>query len=271
MKIAISNIAWDDNEEGTAATILVEKGISGVEVAPTKIWPAPLEAGPESLSEYRQGWQNKGITIVALQALLFGRPELTLFESEAVREQTFHYLSRIIQLGAHLGARVLVFGSPKNRRVGDLDPQKAMETATQFFYRLGEVAYAHQTRFCIEPNAAEYGCDFIRTALEGRDLVKKVNHPGFGLHLDAGIMTMNGENYEKVLDACLVDLAHFHISEPQLGLIGAGATEHSRLAGHLKKIGYQGWVSIEMRNGLMNSNLDAVHQALDIVLERYGG
>ncbi len=271
MKISISNIAWEDHEEEAAARILEDKGIKGVEIAPTKIWPAPTEVLPENILEYRGFWQKKGMTIVALQALLFGRPELTLFDNEKVREQTFQYLSQIIRLGSHLGAKVLVFGSPKNRLVGDRDPDQAMEMAVEFFYRLGQVASAHQTRFCIEPNAAVYGCDFIRTAQEGRALVKRVNHPGFGLHLDAGIMTLNGEDYERVLMDCSGTLAHFHISEPQLGLVGEGTTNHQRIADQLRKTGYGGWVSIEMRNGLKPSNLDSVSQALDFVLQRYGG
>jgi len=271
MKISISNIAWDDSEEEAAAQILKEKHMQGVEIAPTKIWPAPIEVPPENILEYRGFWERQGIAIVALQALLFGKPESTIFENEKVREQTFQYLSQIIRLGSHLGAKVLVFGSPKNRRVGDRDPDQVMEAAVEFFYRLGEVASTYHTRFCIEPNAAVYGCDFIRTAQEGQALVKRVNHPGFGLHLDAGIMTLNGEDYEQVLEECQEILAHFHVSEPQLGLVGEGATNHQRIADQLRKIDYRGWVSIEMRNGLKPSNLDSVNQALDFVLARYGG
>ena len=154
--------------------------------------------------------------------------------------------------------------------MGGRDQIQVMDEAVNFFRRLGEVAFDQNTLFCLEPNAAEYGCDFIRTAREGLELVKKVGHPGFGLHLDAGIMTLNGEAYEQVLEECLDSLAHFHISEPQLALIGEGATEHRRIGSHLKKIGYQGWVSIEMRNGLKPSNLDSVQRALDFVQRFYG-
>jgi sugar phosphate isomerase/epimerase len=49
-----------------------------------------------------------------------------------------------------------------------------------------------------------------------------------------------------------------------------GTTDHQRIAKHLRKIGYDGWVSIEMRNGLNPSNLDSIRQALDFVLQHYG-
>jgi D-psicose/D-tagatose/L-ribulose 3-epimerase len=270
MKISISNIAWDLPEEEAVASLLQQKSIGGVEIAPTKIWPSPLEADSKGIAVYRRWWEDRGIPIVAFQALLFGHPELTIFESKEMREKTFHYLSGIIRLATSLGSKVLVFGSPKNRLIGDQEKHQVMETAVDFFRRLGEVALKGKTLFCIEPNAAEYGCDFIRTAREGLDLVKRVGHPGFGLHLDAGIMTLNKEPYEQVLEECLDSMAHFHISEPQLALIGEGSTEHLRIGSHLEKIGYQGWVSIEMRNGLKPSNLDSIRQALDFVISRYG-
>lgn len=263
MKIAVSNIAWDFSEEGPAAELLQKKKIKGVEIAPTKIWPSPLEASEESVSAYRSWWEERGIAVVAFQALLFGRPDLTLFESEDTREKTFHYLAGIIELASRLGAKVMVFGSPKNRLVGSRDRDRVWETATDFFRRLGERAAKAQTVFCIEPNAAAYGCDFIRTAQEGRELVRRVNHPGFGLHLDAGVLTLNGESYEKELEESLDCLRHFHISEPHLALIGSGGVDHARIASHLKKTDYRGWVSIEMRNGLQSSNLKAVELALD--------
>ena len=269
MKISISNIAWDLPEEEAVAQLMKEKGIPGIEIAPTKIWPAPLEANQQSLLTYRRGWEDRGMEIVALQALLFGRPDLTIFENAEKREQTFEYLSAIIRQASILGAKVLVFGSPKNRLVGNRDPHQVMDEAIDFFSRLGEAASALQTKFCIEPNAAEYGCDFIRTADEGLELVKRVGHPGFGLHLDAGIMTMNGEEVEGVLERCLDSLAHFHISEPRLALIGEGGTDHFRMAGQLRNIGYPGWVSIEMRNGWGPSNLDSVKKALELAQRYY--
>lgn len=270
MNIAVSNIAWDFPEEEQVAELLQRKRITGVEIAPTKIWPAPLTAETENIAAYRSWWEKRGMTVVAFQALLFGRPDLTLFESEEVRERTFQYLSGIIELASRLGAKVLVFGSPKNRRAGERDREWVWDTATDFFRRLGEKAAAEHTVFCIEPNAAAYACDFIRTTQEGRALVRRVNHPGFGLHLDAGVLTLNDEPYEKVLEESLDCLTHFHISEPHLALVGTGAVDHRRIAAQLKSSGYPGWVSIEMRNGLLPSNLQALEQALDFVVPCYG-
>jgi len=271
MKISISNIAWEPSEEKDVQEIMKDRHIGGVEIAPTKIWASPSEGQEDQALDYRRFWEDQGIRIVALQALLYGRPELTIFEDPQVREETLRYLERIIRLASWLGAKALVFGSPKNRKAGHLEPGQAWDLALDFFCRLGKTALEYGTVFCIEPNAQFYDCDFIRTSREGLALVEAVNHPGFGLHLDSGIMHLNGEEVEQVLEDCRGRLTHFHVSEPYLGVIGGGGgVDHARLAVQLGKIGYQGWVSIEMRNGWEDPNTKTVGRVLDFVRGIYG-
>ena len=155
MKLAISNIAWPTSEEEMAARIMQEAQIGGVEVAPTKLWPKPLEATDDDLARYRHFWAAHGIAIVAVQSLLFGRPDLTIFENAVKRRETLAYLRRIMRLSAQLGAHVLVFGSPKNRKVNDLPPATVETIAVDFFHAAGEVAAAYELLLCIEPNPAQ--------------------------------------------------------------------------------------------------------------------
>lgn len=267
MRLAISNIAWAPSDETQAADLLAATGITGVEIAPTAKWPRPLEASAAEVAAYRAFWESRGVRIVALQALLFGRTDLTIFENVEKRRVTFEYLSGMIRLAADLGARVLVFGSPKNRQVGALARAEANRLAQSFFHDLGEVAVAHDTVFCIEPNPPEYGCDFLTTSTEALDLIRSVNSPGLGLHLDAGGMTLSREPLAAV-DVSLPWLRHFHISEPHLAAIGGGGSDHSGYGETLARIGYQGWTSIEMRR-LEAGGLQSVKDALTCARDRY--
>jgi sugar phosphate isomerase/epimerase len=131
MKIAISNIAWQIEEEPAIANLLQQLNIKGVEIAPTKIWQNPLTATDAEIKNYREFWQGYGIEIVAMQALLFGRNDLTIFESKEKRQATLSYLYKIIELGNKLGVNVLVFGSPKNRTIGDLPEAEVQKIATK--------------------------------------------------------------------------------------------------------------------------------------------
>ena len=57
-----------------------------------------------------------------------------------MREQTFEFLSLVLQLAGNLGVEALVFGSPKNRQVGNVPRDEARNIAVDFFRRLGREA-----------------------------------------------------------------------------------------------------------------------------------
>lgn len=248
MRPAVSNIAWPAEYDAAAAGVLAAHGVAGIEVAPTKVWPNPTAATDREADAYRRFWNDRGVEIVAAQALLFGRPELTIFESAGVRRKTLDYLTAIVRLCARLGAGALVFGSPKNRRVETVSPGDARAVAVDFFGALGEVAHAAGTTVVMEANPPEYGADFVTRGGEAVELVRAVNHPGFRLHLDTGCMTLAGDPIAGTFDSGFPDLRHFHVSEPNLDPPGAsGRVDHAGFAAELRRRGYAGWVSLEMR------------------------
>ncbi len=250
MKLAISNIAWSREQDAAVAELLKEAGIGGIEIAPTKIWPNPLAATDAEIDEYRQFWSEREIAIVAAQALLFGKPELTIFETASTREQTIEYLAGIVRICARLGAGSLVFGSPKNRRVGTMPADEGSRIAVEFFTRLGEIAANAGTCVVMEANPPIYGADFITYAAEAIALVHRVNHPGFQLHLDTGCVTLAGDSIPATFDEAFPLLRHFHVSEPNLDAPGtSGTVDHAVFAEQLRERRYMGWVSLEMREG----------------------
>lgn len=269
MKLAISNIAWSLDEDEEICRLLKQYDVSGVEIAPTKIWSKPLEASDEEIAAYARFWQSRGIKVSSMQALLFGRSDLTIFGTPAKRKETLEYLKGIIRLGGRLGAEALVFGSPKNRLIGNLDHGQALEIAVDFFREIGRTAMDHDTTFCIEPNPVVYGCDFITTSAAGRELVAKVDQAGFGLHLDAAGMTMSREDLESELERSIPGLRHFHISEPHLQAIGTGDVDHSLFARTLSKHGYKRWYAVEMRAIGPTENKARVEKALQAAMEFY--
>jgi sugar phosphate isomerase/epimerase len=258
--LAVSNIAWAPHEDDAIAAVLRREGVSGVEIAPTKWREQPLEASAEDVAGYRRGWEERGLRIVSLQSLLFGRPELQLFGSAAIRAALADYLHRVIDFGAELGVHALVFGSPKNRLRGSLVPGEANEIAISFFRELGEYAHARGAALCIEANPPDYGCDFVTTTAEAAALCAAVNHPGIRVNADLGGMTMAVEDPYAAIRSAKDVIAHVHASEPHLGELGAAA-DHAAAARALREIRYEGWVSVEMRAGA-GSNVSAVERAV---------
>jgi sugar phosphate isomerase/epimerase len=270
MKIAISNIAWTESEDDDCLNILAEQGITGLEIAPRKLFPRLGQTDPEEIARYREKLAARSLQLIAMQGLLFGQPELTLFADKNRRQQTARYLKEMIDFGQRLGAKILVFGSPGNRRLGDLSLRQAQDIARDFFRDIGDYAAAHALSFCIEPNARVYQCDFIQTVPEALELIAEVDSPGFGLHVDAAVMALSGEDVAATIQLAAGQIRHFHISEPFLGLITQNQTGHERFAQALSQIGYDQWLSIEMKSGVLPSNIAAVQNSLAFVKACYG-
>lgn len=271
MNISISNIAWNREEDDEIASIMRTFGVMGIDVAPSKVFAAPLHATDEEIAAYRSWWEERGFTIVGAQALHFGHPELQLFTSSESRERLFTFTARMIALVGKLGATTLVFGSPKNRLRGELPFDDAAAIAMVFFRKLGEVAQRHGVRVCLEPNATAYGCDFVTTTAEGLDLVERVNHASFRIHLDVGTMVLMRENIRQAIANAAGWMGHFHVSEPHLEQVGNPHTRayHEEAAAALREHGYDQWVAIEMKNNIQVRNADAVTRALQFVTNVY--
>jgi len=271
VKISISNIAWRIEEETAVADTMARLGVRGVEVAPPKLGPDPAAWKPTVVHAYREFWSSRGVSIVAMQALLFGRPDLVLFGDDAQRSALLAHLEHVFRLGSGLGAGPMIFGSPKNRLVGDLPAEQAHAIAVSFFRAAGDLAARLGTCLCIEPNPPEYGCDFITTTREARALVREVASPGFGLHIDAAALHMAGEGPD-VLRQCGPDIRHFHASEPMLAQVkSGGAVDHAAFARTLRELRYPHWVSIEMRpHGDDVDHLPLVQESLEFVTGVYG-
>lgn len=268
MNLSISNIAWNPKEDESVVGLLNKLGIKGLEIAPTKIWPNPLDTSRVEVEKVKEQWAIKGIELIAMQSLLFGQNQLNLFSKDS-REEMFIYLSGIIELAGQLGVKSLVFGSPKNRFAGEMSKKEQFEIAIPFFYDLGNEATKNNVVFCIEPNPVQYNCDFVTNTKDAVSLIREVGNPGFKLHLDSGALFLNEENILISIEEGIPFLNHFHISEPYLNLIGSNATPHAEVAHALKTLGYSNWVSIEMKDNLLSNNLESVERALSYAMTIY--
>lgn len=271
MRLAVSSIAWTVEEEAAVAEKLRELGVNCIELAPTKIWDNPTRVSVDDAQKVVEWWSGYGIEVVAFQSMLFSRPDLKLFESDESREESLRYLNDFIVLAARMGAKKMVFGSPKNRQRGEMTSEEAFSIATEFFNRIAETAEENGVIFCIEPNAPQYSCDFVTTVKEGVALVGAVSRQGFGLHLDTACMALAGDDIVQSVHEYYDLIRHFHISSPFLEQVERrDDVDHVGAAAALKEVGYNNIISIEMRPGEPGKNADRVEKAVRFVKEVYG-
>jgi sugar phosphate isomerase/epimerase len=267
MKLAASNIAWDPSEDNAVAAVLRARGFTGVEIAPGKRWESPLEATKQEITAYRDAWEKRGLQVVAMQALLFGRPDLLLFGSQTVRRALREYVTALIEMAHELGAHALVFGSPKNRKRGKMPLAEATDIAIEFFREVGAVAASRGCVICIEPNPPEYDCDFINTTAEAVALCERIASRGVRVNGDVGALAVCHEDPQATLQRSAQWLGHFHASEPSLVEVTDGSI-HATAAATLKACGYDQWVSVEMR-GADGDRIAALTRAAERVSRLY--
>ncbi|NOQ16260.1 MAG: TIM barrel protein [Methyloprofundus sp.] len=262
MKLAISNIAWEQHDDPVILSILTANGVTGIEVAPTKLWGDWNGASHKAATEYRNTMHAKGFELPAMQAILFGKPKLQLFDKSSHTDFLEH-IKLVADLANGFGSKVLVFGAPKNRKRGQTPYSAAVDIAAEFFYKAGEVCLQHDCCIGLEHNPVEYGCDFATNVLDAKELVEKVNHEGFKLHVDSAGLHMCGGDIAEMIKT-VEKFAHYHISEPMLEPIIKGEVNQKEGIDALCDINYEHWVSIEMKQP---SSVELLEKSLQYVKE----
>lgn len=245
MKLSISNIAWENENDSVMYNEMKKLGYLSLEIAPTRIFPFnPYNKLKDAKKWSEQLRESYSISICSLQSIWYGRKE-QIFNSQREREILVEYTKRAIEFAKVVGASNLVFGCPQNRITKSVDDIKV---SLDFFSRIADYAYSCETVLALEANPVIYNTNFINTTQEALELIKAVNHRGFMLNLDLGTMIFNQEKTEQIKKEFKY-VNHIHISEP--GLI---PLEKNPLLLEIRTImeenRYNKFISIEMKNGL---------------------
>lgn len=270
MKLSISNIAWNKEDDEKVYDILQQNNFYGLDVAPARVFENPFDITEIQGQAFIKNIATKGLVPVGMQSLLYGTEGLQLLENEEKSRHTIQHLKKIMDYAEKIGVTRLVFGSPQNRLISNLSKEEVEYRSQQVFNELGNYATTKGLYFCIEPNPTLYGADYITSTLEGVKLVKKINNPGFRLHLDLGTILINNEDIEKVVIEALPITEHIHLSHPNLEQVIGYEKQHILLRDTLLKYNYQGVVAIEMKNTMQENNIDKVRESVEFIANLYG-
>ena len=229
--------------------LLVSLECQGVELAPSMIWDEPTKASAKERLELRHKIDNSGLKLTGFQSLLYTHPELLLFKDEKTRKKILDYFVRLMDLCVDLGGEVLVFGSPRNRNIGEFPPRLAYGIANDFFQKVGEKALERNLFFCIEP-LGKTETNFINTVSEAETLI--FNCKGIGLHIDVKGLIDADEVSAPYLIRSFAWAKHVHINDPNLEPPGSSGFDHKKIRDKMEGSGYSRFISIEMRRHKTN-------------------
>lgn len=269
MRLSISNIAWQPEEDQRIATLLEQHQIDAIDIAPGKYFSSPELATKAEIMAVKQWWHERGISIIGMQSLLFGTTGLNVFGDKASRSGLLTRLQAIFRIAGILGATRLVFGSPRNRDRHSLSDQEATDSAIQFFQQAANYAADEGVLLCLEPNPVCYGANFMTNSQETALVVKAVNHPALRMQLDTGAITINQEDVAQVLNSYAALIGHVHASEPQLVPLGDNGTDHGKMASALAQSLPKAIVTIEMLATETEPALQSISRAVHVAIQAY--
>jgi len=163
-----------------------------------------------------------------------------------VRERTAGYFCDLVDFCADLGGRFIVVGSPKQRNVIEgVTFDEAWNWATGTFRDPVKHAEDRGVTICFEP-LAPVETNFINTAADAIRFVRQLDSPAMKIILDVKAMCSEAKPVPQIIRESWPDFAYFHANDRNLKGPGFGDVDFRPIAGALKEVGYEGYVSVEV-------------------------
>ena len=247
MRYAICNETFEGWDHERVCRFVAGLGYEGLEVAPFTLAPRVTDVTPERRALLRRQAEDCGLKIIGLHWLLARTEGLQLTSPDAaVRQRTADYLAELARCGRDLGGDLMVFGSPAQRRVpAGATRAQATDYAVDTFRRALPGVVESGANLCLEPLSPPEA-DFINTCAEAVEILDRLDHPNFVLHLDVKAMATEDSPATDLIRRYADRAGHFHANDPNRRGPGFGSTDFVPIFRALKESPYRGWVSVEV-------------------------
>jgi sugar phosphate isomerase/epimerase len=247
MRYAICNETFEGWDYARVCRVAADLGYQGLELAPFTIASRITEVPSQRRREIRGQAEDSGLQIIGLHWLLAKTEGLQVTSAdEGVRRRTADYLVELARFCREVGGELMVFGSPAQRRIppGATRHQAADYAVDTFRRALPGIADCG-VKLCLEPLSPPEAV-FINTCAEAVELLDRLNHPNFLLHLDVKAMSTEDTPAPELIRKYASRLGHFHANDANQRGPGFGNTDFVPIFRALKESGYDGWVSVEV-------------------------
>ncbi|MGH6897416.1 MAG: sugar phosphate isomerase/epimerase family protein [Geminicoccaceae bacterium] len=224
-------------------------GYDGLEIAPFTLSGEPHRLSAARRAELRRIAEDHGLAITGLHYLLLAPPGLSITSPDAVvGTRTTDVMRALIELGADLGGKVLVHGSPKQRSVAPGQSKaEALENAKACFAAIAEDAEAAGVLYCIEPLAAS-DAELINTVEEAAAIVEAIGSAAVRTMIDTCAAGRSERSpIPELIEHWLPTgkVAHIHLNDPNRRGPGQGDLRFGPILAVLQRHGYPGICAIE--------------------------
>jgi sugar phosphate isomerase/epimerase len=130
-------------------------------------------------------------------------------------------------------------------QIGSAPKDEAERLFIEMARELCEYAAGKGVTLILEP-VNRYEIDFVNSVEEGVELMKKVDMPNMKLMPDVFHMNIEDRTVGAELARHIDYIAYVHLADSNRLAPGWGHTDFSDIISHLKRAGYDGWLSVEI-------------------------
>lgn len=223
-------------------------GYDGLELAPMTIDPEPHCLPAARRAALRRAASEAGIVITGLHYLMRTPEGLSITSRDAAqRARTIDIMRGLCGLAADLGGKVLVHGSPDQRKLEPGFEDEGRKHAADCFAAVADAAAASGVVYCVEPlSRAQTAC--INTLEEAAALVRAINNPALRTMLDCSSAgATEAEPIPELIRRWLPTglIAHVHLNDPNRRGPGEGALAFAPIFAALRQQNYAGDYGVE--------------------------
>ncbi len=230
----------------SACRLIAESGYEGIELAPLVFAPSVEQIDADTRAAIRCTAQAFGLQIVGLHMLLWGRDDLHVAHPDPeVRRRTADYLVELVHFAEAVGAPLMVFGSPKQRRtLPPLTPTDALQLWLDTLQPALRECERAGIIILLEPLPPSE-TDVLNTLGEAVALLEQVQHPALGTMLDVKSALAETDDVPALIRRYAPYLHHVHLNDRDMRAPGFGPTDFAPILQALREVNYAGWCSLE--------------------------
>jgi D-psicose/D-tagatose/L-ribulose 3-epimerase len=240
MKVGMNLLLWTSHvtaEHFPVFDKLKGAGFDGVEV--------PLFEGDEG--HYRKVGRELARAGLTCSTITVTSPGMSAISADAgERGRALERLKWVLDMTAAVGGDVLCgpYYCPLGVFTGKEPSEDEKRWGADVLREGAEYAKGLKVRIAVE-FLCRFETYFLNTARDAAAFVKRVDHPSLGLLYDTFHANIEEKDPPAALASVAKEMIHFHISENDRGVPGRGHVQWEETFRELRRMKYEGWLTIE--------------------------
>jgi D-psicose/D-tagatose/L-ribulose 3-epimerase len=248
MRISLCNEVVGELDFAAQCALAKKFGYDGIEIAPFTLSADPPRLSQTERRDIRAVAADHGLAITSLHYLLRAPSGLSITAADAAqRSRTVAVMRELCTFATDLGARVLVHGSPDQRKIAGSADADGRKRGIDCFAAVAEAAAAAGVVYCIEPLSRDQTA-FVNTIEEAADIARQIGSPAVRTMLDCSSAALTEtESIPDLIRRWIPSglIAHVHFNDPNRQGPGDGALDFAPILSTLREQDYRGDAAIE--------------------------